>query len=119
MSGRWAGVKRRVLVEQCARKNATQCYRCLRGCRYVYALPQSASPREWSGWACKKCHRLSYRSQHAKALENKKKRLEYVLEQARLIPAMKAIEDANYFWKNGGDLRAPTMEAEPEAAQIK
>lgn len=113
-SGRWDGVKRRVLVEQCARRNATQCPKCLARVRFVFALPQSASPNRFSGWACKRCHRLSYRSQHAKALENHKRRIEYVHDRVRAFEGVRYVEAINYAWANGGDFRAPTMETEPE-----
>jgi len=115
-SGRWANVKRRVLVEQCARRNAAQCPKCFARVRFVYALPQSASPKCFSGWACKKCHRLSYKSQHAKALENHKRRVEFAHMTARAIQGTRYVEAINYAWANGGDFRAPTMELEPETA---
>lgn len=119
MSGHWEQVKRAVLVEQCSRRNATRCPICHRAIRFVYALPKWASP-QFSGWKCRICHGLQHKSKYTKALENHRRRIEFAAAIGERIEGARTVRRAYDRWKNGGDLRAPTMEQEPETAiQIK
>lgn len=107
--------KRRPLVEQCYRSavwaqiGADNCPYCLRGVKYVYALPTPPLV-----FKCRQCLGLGYASSYKQQIERKAAR------RAAIGPRVKR-ENAKVEARRQRPLvgRRPTMELEPEAAESK